>query len=170
MADRPEAWLRGPIDGVPVLLMPVAHALLQALEEAEHAAADLDTRALWMRPAGVASVGFHLRHIAGVLDRLFTYARGRPLDEAQLAAIAAEKEPGEPPEGVKSLLRKLRAAVERAVDQLRDTPADSVLEPREVGRRKLPSTVQGLLFHAAEHAQRHTGQLIVTARVIRGAV
>jgi uncharacterized damage-inducible protein DinB len=170
MADRPEAWLRGPIEGIPALLMPVAHALVQALDEADRATADLDTRALWVRPAGVASVGFHLRHIAGVLDRLFTYARGRQLDETQLAALAAEKEPGDPAATAESLLRDLREAVERALDQLRATAPESLLEPREVGRRKLPSTVLGLLFHAAEHAQRHTGQLIVTSRIIRGAV
>jgi uncharacterized damage-inducible protein DinB len=169
MPDRPEAWLRGPIEGVPAGLMPVAHALVQALDEVERAAAGLEAEELWMRPSGVASVGFNLRHIAGVLDRLSTYALGRQLDEAQLAALAAEKEPGEPPPTADLLLRDLRSAVERALDQLRATPPDSLLEPREVGRRKLPSTVQGLLFHAAEHAQRHTGQLIVTAKIVRGA-
>jgi uncharacterized damage-inducible protein DinB len=38
---------------------------------------------------------------------------------------------------------------------------------RFVGRAKLPSTVLGLLVHAAEHTMRHTGQLLVTVQVLR---
>ena len=82
-----EAWLRGPIEGVPPLLMPVAHALVQAVEDLESAVAPLSADQLWVRPSGVASVGFHLRHIAGVVDRLFTYARGETLGREQLIAL-----------------------------------------------------------------------------------
>ncbi|MEI9810890.1 MAG: hypothetical protein WDO16_25110 [Bacteroidota bacterium] len=38
---------------------------------------------------------------------------------------------------------------------------------RGVGRAKIPSTVMGLLFHAAEHTMRHTGQLLVTAGILK---
>jgi uncharacterized damage-inducible protein DinB len=147
--------------------MPVAHALEQASEDLERAAASLDATLLWARPAGAASVGFHLRHVAGVIDRLFTYARGDALGPAQLRELAGEAEPGDPAADAASLLRRVGDAVEAALEQLRRTAADTLLEPRGVGRRQLPSNVLGLLCHAAEHAQRHTGQAIVTAKVVR---
>lgn len=162
-----EAWLRGPVEGVPKELMPVAHSLVDALEEIEAAAADLDTVQLWMRPAGAASVGFHLRHAPGALDRLLTYARGAQLDDEQLAYLRAEAEPGDPPDDAPALLAGVRRRVDAALDVLRATPPESLPDPREVGRKRLPTTVQGLLFHAAEHTRRHAGQVIVTARVVR---
>ena len=162
-----DAWLRGPVDGVPELLMPVAHALVQTLEDVERAAV-LDVEQTWMRPGDAASVGFHLRHIAGVVDRLFTYARGEELSPEQLEVLRAESEPGHPPPSAEDLLRHLREVVDRALAQLRATHPESLLEPRVVGRRKIPSNVLGLLFHAAEHAQRHTGQVVATAKIIRG--
>lgn len=168
MADAPEAWLRGPIEGVDPHLMPVAHALVQAGEDLEHAAADLSAEELWARPGGAASIGFHIRHIAGVLDRLLTYARGEMLREEQLRAIRREGEPGEPPEEAAALVRATRAAIERALEQVRRTPRETLLETRAVGRQKLPSTVLGLLFHAGEHTTRHTGQVITTAKIVRG--
>ena len=164
----PEFWLRGPVEGIPPLLQPAAHALLQAREEASNAATGLSPDQLWAAPGGTATAGFHLRHIAGVIDRLFTYARGEALSEERLATLRREAEPGDPPEDAASLIAALDAAVERALVQLRATPESALLEPRKVGRAGLPSNVIGLLFHAAEHAQRHTGQLLVTARVLRG--
>lgn len=163
--NQPEVWLRGPIDGVPAVLMPAAHALMGALEDLARAAEGLTAEALWARPAGAASVGFHLRHVAGATDRLLTYARGESLSDAQRAALATESDPGAPSHEV---IGELRSAIGRAVDALRSTPAESVFEGRKVGRAGLPSTVLGLLFHAAEHAQRHTGQAIATAKVVRG--
>lgn len=165
----PEAWLRGPIEGVPPRLMPVAHSLTDAWEELEAAASGLDTARLWARPAGVASVGFHLRHVGGALERLLTYARGEALTEAQLTAARAEVEPGEPPPTAEELLADLRQRITAAIDVLRSTPEAALLEPRSVGRAGLPSDVQGLLFHAAEHSRRHAGQAIATARIVRAA-
>lgn len=166
MSDAPEAWLRGPVEGVDPYLMPVAHALIQADEDLERAASDLPIDTVWARPGGAASIGFHLRHIAGVLDRLLTYARGEMLSDAQLRAIRREGEPGEPPEAAAALVRGARDAIDRALETVRDTPRDDLLEPRLVGRRKLPSTVLGLLYHAGEHVTRHTGQIITTAKVV----
>jgi len=165
----PEVWLRGPVAGISGPLQPVAHALLQAREEVQSAMAGFPDALLWHRPAGVASVGFHLRHIVGVIDRLLTYSRGEPLSSEQLGRLAAEREP-EPSQSGTDLVRALDAQVERALEQLRLTDPDSLDHAREVGRRRLPSTVGGLLFHAAEHAQRHVGQLLVTARVVREGV
>jgi uncharacterized damage-inducible protein DinB len=165
LASFPEFWLRGPLEGIPPLLQPVAHSLLQTREDAARAAEGLLPEQLWDRPAGCASAGFHLRHIAGVLDRLFTYARGEALTEPQLATLRAEADPGDRREEAAVLVEAMRGSIDRAIDALRDFREDALLEQRKVGRQGLPSNVLGLLFHAAEHAQRHTGQLIVTARV-----
>jgi len=161
----PEAWLRGPIEGVPDPLQPVAHALIQAREEARDVLRDFPVALLWTRPAGLASVGFHLQHITGVVDRLFTYARGESLSADQRAALAREGAPLEALNSVDDLLGAFDAQVDRALDQLRATPPNSLIETRRVGRQQLPATMLGLLFHAAEHAQRHVGQMLVTARV-----
>ena len=107
----PEAWLRGPVAGVAPELMPAAHALIDALEDIEGAVAGLTTEELWLRPGGAASVGFHLRHVPGSLERLLTYARGEGLSRPQLAAIGEEAEPGTPPAEVDELLARLRVAV-----------------------------------------------------------
>lgn len=139
--SEPEFWMRGvQVDGISPALQPVAHALLQAMEDAEAAASTLPPNVLWARPGGAASAGFHLRHLAGSLDRLTTYARGESLTEAQLAALRAEAEPGA---SVDTLLAQLRATIERVLDQLRATPDESLDEPRFVGRARLPSTVRG---------------------------
>jgi uncharacterized damage-inducible protein DinB len=166
MGSAPEVWLAGPIEGVSPHLMPVAHALVQVAHDLGPAA-ELTTDELWARPGGVASVGFHLKHVAGVLDRLLTYARGEALGQPQLDAARGEREPGEPPRDAATLVREARAAVERALEQVRATSEASLVEPREVGRQKLPSNVLGLLYHAAEHATRHTAQALTTARIVR---
>lgn len=165
----PEAWLRGPVPGVPPELMPAAHSLVDAREELEAAAAGLETGALWARPGDAASVGFHLRHVVGSLDRLLTYARGEALSPAQRSALESEAEPGAPPASADELLADVRAAVETALETFRATPPGTLQEPRAVGRAGLPSTVAGLLFHAAEHARRHAGQVIATAKLVRAS-
>ena len=161
----PEVWLRGPVPGYAPALMPVAHALLQAHEDVERAAAGSTTEELWHRPGGAASAGYHLQHLAGSLDRLLTYARGEPLDDAQRAALAGEGTSLEP---ASALVPFVLAQIVRALEQVRRTPADSLGDARKVGRAGLPSTVLGLLFHAAEHTTRHAGQLITTLKIVRG--
>lgn len=167
MSTEPEAWLRGPLPGIDPYLMPTAHALAQASVDLERAARGLTIEQLWLKPGGAASIGFHLRHIAGVIDRLFTYSRGESLSDAQRKALTAEGVPGDPPADVDSLITLAQAAIERALAELGRIPRDMLLEPRGVGRAMLPSTVLGLLAHAAEHAQRHTGQLITTSKIVR---
>jgi uncharacterized damage-inducible protein DinB len=159
-----EAWLEGPLEGVDPYLMPIAQALVQ-VERDLRRLEGLAPEVLWARPGGAASVAFHLRHVAGVLDRLTTYARGETLGEEQMKALRAEGEPGDPPADAEGLVREARAAVERALAQVRATPREALLEPRGVGRRQLPSNVLGLLHHAAEHAVRHTGQALTTAKI-----
>lgn len=148
--------------------MPAAHALIDALEELEAAASDLTVEELWLRPGGAASVGFHLRHVSGSIDRLLTYARGEGLDPGQLAAIRGEGDPGDPPATAAELTSGVRDAVLGALDAYRAVDPGDLGRFRRVGRAGLPSTVHGLLFHAAEHARRHAGQVIATVKIIRG--
>jgi len=162
----PEVWLRGPLPGVSPLLMPAAHCLLQCGEEIA-TAADLTIDQLWAKPGGAASVGFHLRHIVGSLDRLLTYARGAQLDRHQLAYLRVEGEPGNPPDIASTLVASAQTAIDAAVQVLRSTKDSDLMVPRSVGRATLPSTVFGLLFHCAEHTHRHTGQLVTTAKIVR---
>ena len=160
-----EPWLRGPLPGVPAPLQPVAHALVQAREEVPGFVADVGGAALWARPAGRASVGFHLQHLTGVLDRLLTYARGEALAEEQLVALRAEGV-AHPALTAEGLVGAFGGGVDRALAQVRATDPATLLEARAVGRDRAPSTVLGLLVHAAEHTQRHVGQLLVTASVV----
>ena len=166
--SEPEVWLRGPIEHVPAMLQPVAHSLLQCRNEVHATLPTLGSADVWARPGGAASIGYHVRHAVGSLDRLLTYARGEPLSEAQLAALRGERRPEERDGIQHALLAEFDAAVERALAQVRATDPATLLEPREVGRARLPSTVIGLLFHAAEHTPRHVGQLATTAKVVRG--
>ena len=164
--ELPEVWLRGPIDDIPPLLQPVAHAIVQSGEEVEKLMLGFPHEKLWTRPAGVASVGFHLQHLAGVLDRLFTYARGESLNENQLQYLRSEGASPYPECSVEELVHRFRNQITISLEQLKSIDPVLLLNPVSVGRKKLPSTVLGLLFHAAEHTQRHTGQLLVTVRVL----
>ena len=162
----PEVWLRGPVAGVSPLLMPAAHCLLQCREEIGAAGRRLTVEQVWARPSGAASAGFHLRHIAGSIDRLLTYARGAQLERHQMAALRAEGDPGDPPQDADSLVEAAQAAIDSAVATLRATPDTDLMVARAVGRAGLPSNVFGLLFHTAEHTHRHTGQLVTTVKIL----
>ncbi|MFN4313675.1 MAG: DinB family protein [Chitinophagaceae bacterium] len=162
-----ERWLRGPVEGVPALLQPVAHALLQVLDEVGLSLKGFNDQQLWEKPAGMASVGFHLQHMLGVLDRLSTYARGEQLSEEQLRYLQSEGIPENDYTTAANLIESLQQKVDQVLVQLRNTDPASLTEARGVGRRMLPSTVFGLLFHSAEHSMRHLGQLLVTVAIIR---
>ncbi len=166
MNPRTEAWLRGPIARVPALLQPVAHALTQAVDEVTVLMSGFDDARLWARPFGVASVGFHLQHLSGVIDRLTTYARGEPLTAAQLDTLRRE---GSSDESLRSdaLVSAFSERVDLTLDALRAIDPGTLTDVRTVGRAGLPSTVVGLLVHAAEHTMRHVGQLHVTVRAVK---
>jgi len=117
------------------------------------------------KPAGVASVAFHIQHITGVLDRLFTYAKGEQLSENQLELLKAEGKKNEEIT-LQDLLNNLSFQIKISLNELKNTAEDSLLETRGIGRKQIPTNVLGLLFHAAEHTMRHTGQLLVTARIL----
>lgn len=167
LSTQPEVWLRGPVPGLNPFLQPVAHALLQAREEINAIMKGFPTSLLWVRPAGLASPGFHLQHITGVLQRLFTYAAGEQLSSAQLTYLRNEGVQGAIEISVEDLLHALNAQVEEAIITLQQTAESLLTEKRGVGRSQLPSTVLGLYFHAAEHTMRHTGQLLVTVTILK---
>jgi len=163
--NKAEYWLQGPLEGIPALLQPVAHALLQANAEIQDIIQNFPKENLWLKPAGVASVGFHLQHITGVLDRLFTYSKGEGLTDTQLNYLSNEgKENGAL--SPQDLTTALQQQIDTSIEHLKTVNEDTLTQVRYVGRKQIPSTVIGLLFHAAEHTMRHTGQLLVTARVL----
>jgi hypothetical protein len=151
--NKPEVWLRGPLNNIPALLQPVAHALLQAREELNELMNDFPDSLLWQKIAGMASPGFHLQHMAGVLNRLFTYANGEMLTAYQLSYLAAEGKPSD--------------KIDSSIQQLSETDVSLLTEARGVGRAQLPSTVIGLYVHSAEHTMRHLGQLLVTIKILK---
>ena len=167
--EKLEVWLRGPVKNIPSLLQPVAQALLQAREEVNELLENFPNELLWEKPAGAASTGFHLQHLSGVLDRLFTYARGSQLDKEQLAALKREGDPQQTTATAPELVETFNVQVDTALEFLSKVDEQKLSEHRSVGRAQLPSTMMGCLFHAAEHTMRHLGQLIVTVRVVKNA-
>jgi uncharacterized damage-inducible protein DinB len=165
----PEPWLRGALPGIPSLLQPAAHAFVMAREDVTAALEGLADDQLWRTPGGITPLGFHIAHLAGSTDRLLTYARNEPLSDAQKEALALERKIADVRPPLDRMLAAWQATVDAALRQLGSTSEENLLEPRFVGRARLPSTVLGLLFHAAEHASRHTGQVVTTARLIRNA-
>lgn len=165
--QKKEVWQRGPLPDISPLLQPVAHALLQAREELHEIMMDFPSELLWERTAGMANVGFHLQHLSGVLDRVFTYARNEALSEQQFAELAQEVKDAAVPYTVDDLVQRFNRQVDIALVQIKTTDANTLADYRGIGRANLPSTVIGLLFHAAEHTMRHLGQLMVTAAVVK---
>jgi len=165
MANLPEPWMRGPIAGVHPLCAPVLYAFQQAREDLAAYTEGLATASLWARPYGSGSVGFHILHIAGSTDRLMTYLRGAELTAGQLEVLGAEA-------GASGISRdELLAAMDRVFREaeaaVREIAPETLTAARTVGRKRLPTTVIGLLTHIAEHTQRHVGQAISAAKLAR---
>jgi hypothetical protein len=163
-----EPWLRGPLSDVHPLLAPTLHSFAQVREDLAHWTEGLTEAEIWSRPHGLAPVGFHLRHIAGSVERLTAYIRGEQLTPKQLEAIPQE---GDPSPGRSTSLDELLDEVNEALHQseqvIRALDPTTLQEPRSVGRKQLPTTVIGLVVHLAEHSQRHVGETIVTAKLAR---
>ena len=159
---KPEPWLRGTLSDVDPLQRQVLHALQLTAEDVDRWCASMTVAQLSLRPAGVASVAFHLRHIVRSLDRLLTYADGGSLSDEQLAALSKE---ADAVTSSKELLNEFHHGLQAATSRIRNFAPAAFSEPRTVGRVHLPTTLAGLLIHCAEHTQRHTGQAIVTARI-----
>ena len=156
--------MRGPIDGVPALLSPLLYSFQQAREDLAQHTEGLTLEQIWAKPHGFGSVGFNLRHIAGSTDRLMTYLEGGQLAEAQLDFLNHEHDPGATRD---QLLTAIEAVFARAESIVRSLDVNRLSDPREIGRKRLPTTVIGLLTHIAEHTQRHVGQAISAAKLAR---
>lgn len=159
----PEPWLRGTLRGIPTVPRAVLHALQLAEEDLEHWCGGLSDAELNARSGGIASVAFHLRHIARSLDRLLTYAEGGLLSAAHLSALQTELDPGAKR---KELFEELHAAIENAAARVRMLAQSDFDAPRNVGKKYLPTTLGGLLVHVADHTQRHVGQAVTTAQIV----
>jgi hypothetical protein len=162
----PEPWLRGAMPDVSPLIAPTLYAFEQAREDLVAHTEGLTPAQIWVRPFGLAPVGFHLRHIADSVGRLTTYLLGSQLNSAQLAALREEMEPGASRE---QLLRAVHRELAAAAERMRQLDPAAFTEPRVVGRKRLPTTVIGLVVHLAEHTQRHVGQAISAAKLARAA-
>lgn len=167
-----EVWQRGPIAGFAAELQPVVHALMQVIEDIERDASTLTEEQLWARPYDVASIGFHLVHVAAATDRLFTYARGELLSNEQREALELEQQLQEVTPIIDAsapeLVERIQTELQCLVDTLRVVPVVTLQEPRFIGRARLETTTWGLLFHTAEHASRHAGQIATTSKIVRG--
>ena len=160
---EPEPWLCGTLTEVPVVARGTLHALQLANEDLHRWAGELSDGELNQRPFELASVAFHLRHIAGSLDRLLTYAEGHQLSSEQIAFLKSELETHSTRE---SLFEHLASALEQSAQRIRVLANSDLTEKREVGSKKLPTTLGGLLVHIADHTQRHVGQAVTTAKIV----
>ena len=164
-SSQPEPWLRGTLTDVPAVIRAVLHAVELAREDAERWCGDLTGVEVNARPAGLPSIAFQLRHIRGSVDRLLTYAEDRELSPEQLADLARETEGAMP----HVLLREFGKSMERAGQRIRDFIGSDIEAERFVGRRRLPTTLGGLLVHVADHTQRHVGQMVTTAKLVKAS-
>jgi uncharacterized damage-inducible protein DinB len=161
-----EPWLRGPLDHLHPVASHLLYTFQQTREELARFTEGVTNEQLWREPApGLASLGFHLRHIAGSIDRLATYLDGGLLNDAQMQFLRSEATPGAT---LAELLADLETVFAKVEQQIRDVPVDRYLDVRGVGRKALPTTVAGLIIHLSEHTQRHLGQAILTAKLLRG--
>ena len=161
--DAPEPWLRGTMTEVPAVLRAVLHSLELAKEDIVRWCADLTDEQLNARPAGIAPVAFHLRHIARSMDRLLTYAEGKQLSGDQMAALNTELEGGAT---ASQLFSEFTLTLNDGATRIRALDPAGLDKPRKVGKRELPTTVGDLLVHVADHTQRHVGQAVTTAKIV----
>jgi uncharacterized damage-inducible protein DinB len=159
----PEPWLRGTLAELPAVHRAVLHALELAGEDLLRCCGHLSDEQLNQRPAHIAPIAFHLRHISRSLDRLLTYAERGSLNEKQLADLKSELQPGASRD---ELFAELSAALTTTVTRIRSFSRADLEAARVVGRNKLPTTVGGLLVHLADHTQRHVGQAVTTAKFV----
>jgi uncharacterized damage-inducible protein DinB len=158
-----EPWLSGTLTDLPVVQRAVMHSLQMAEEDTAKWCGALDDHELHARPFQLPSIAFQLRHIARSLDRFCCYAEGVPLTEQQLTTLATEMDPSGTRESIFEELNESLSNTRHRLDAIVRQPLD---QPIKIGRKGLPTTLAGLLIHAAEHTQRHVGQAITTAKVI----
>jgi uncharacterized damage-inducible protein DinB len=163
-APSPEPWLRGPLEGVSALVQPVFFSFAQVREDLAAHTSGLSDEQVWRSVGPLPSLGFQLRHIAGSVDRLTTYLMGEQISPEQIQTLKGESEPGA---SLDELLASVDAALSASEARLRTLDPADAHTPRYIGRKQLPSSVLGLIVHLAEHTQRHLGQAITTAKLLR---
>ncbi|MGA2559202.1 MAG: DinB family protein [Terracidiphilus sp.] len=163
-APNVEPWLRGTHAEVPAVGRAVLHALDLALDDLTKWTDGLTDAETHARPIDLPSVAFHLRHIARSTDRILSYAEGNQLSIEQLTALKAEQS-GE--ETLAALLAEVEVSFSNAADRVRVLATANFDTPRGVGRKQLPTSIGGALIHVADHTQRHVGQVVTTAKVIK---
>jgi len=162
-SDQSEPWLRGTLKQIPAVQRAVIHALELAAEDLRCWCSSLTDDQMNTRPFGLAPVAFHFRHLARSLDRLLTYAEGRPLTDEQLTAMKAELETGATRD---DLFLELDLALAESARRIQAFDPSQFELARSVGKKGLPTSVAGLLVHVADHTQRHVGQAITTAKLL----
>jgi uncharacterized damage-inducible protein DinB len=160
-----EPWLRGTHTDLPAVGRAVVHALELALDDLHKWTAGLSEAQIHAAPLGLTPIATQLRHIAGSIDRILTYAEGRRLSDEQLALQKTEEAGSQP---LAELLSAVEASIAGAFTRIRALAAHDLEQPRAVGRKQLPTSLGGALVHVADHTQRHVGQVVVTAKVLRG--
>lgn len=163
-SSQPEPWLRGTHSELPAVLRAVLHAFELAHEDVHKWADELGEAELHASPAGLTPISYHLRHIPGTLDRLLTYAEGRQLSSEHLAAMKAEATPGPSRD---ELFAAFDSGLAAAASRVRAFANANLNEPRAIGRKQLPASLGGILVHLADHTQRHTGQIVTTAKLLK---
>lgn len=162
MSMEPEPWMRGTHQELDPLRRGVVHALEMAEENVARWCGELEDEAMFARPGGVAPVAFHLRHMARSLDRLLTYAEDRMLSAEQMGGLRTELDGG----SAAAVVREFGEGIARAKQRVEAFAPESYGQARGVGRKRLPTTVGGLLVHCAEHTARHAGQAVTTAKIV----
>jgi len=159
-----EPWLRGTYADVPAAGRAVLHALDLALDDLSKWTEGLTDAEVHSEPLGLTSVAFHLRHIARSTDRLLSYAEGKQLSAEQLAALKAERAGDET---LAELLAEVEASFSDAAERVRVLATANLDTFRGVGRKQLPTSIGGALIHVGDHTQRHVGQVVTTAKVLK---
>ena len=162
-----EPWLRGTYADVPAAGRAVLHAIDLALDDITKWTNGLTDGEVHSQPLGLPSVAFHLRHIARSTDRILTYAEGGQLSGDQLRVLKTEQNGEGEPESLASLIAELEVSFSNAADRIRVLAGGNYDTPRGVGRKQLPTSLGGALIHVADHTQRHTGQVVTTAKVVK---
>ncbi len=162
-----EPWLRGTHSDVPAAGRAVLHALELALDDLTKWTAGLTDAEVHSQPLGLTPITFQLRHIARATDRILSYAEGKQLSPEQLAVLKAEKGEEGKQEPLAELLAEVEVSFTDADERIRVLATADLDTPRFVGRKQLPTSVGGALIHVADHTQRHVGQVVTTAKVIK---
>lgn len=166
VAQQPEPWLRDTYSDLPAVLRAILHAFDLTREDVVRWTDGLTEAQLHASPSGLSPIAFHMRHIARSLDRLLTYAEGNQLSAEQLTAAKTELDPGISRE---ELLAEFHQGLDRAAERVRTFASADLEQLRAVGKKQLPTSVGGLLVHLADHTQRHTGQIVTTAKLLKAA-